>query len=154
MTTSTIELIAGLNAQQQPIVEQIDAHRLDEGLYQLARAPAFVKGLSRDDTIRHTPGEYTFTVTERSGNVTLQMYTKTPKRLAERLAPLDKLGAQLDGQFERLLVYSIHVSCGFNAIEAIINPVVTEPDMWVYGNVYDLDDGSPLNWWQSILAPQ
>jgi hypothetical protein len=56
-----------------------------------------------------------------------------------------------------MLVYSIHVSCGFNTIEELLNRVLgTDGEsLWVYGNVYDPVDGqTPLNWWQALLKPE
>jgi chitodextrinase len=53
------------------------------------------------------------------------------------------------------LVYSIHVSSGFTAIETILNDNIQgDTAVWFYGNVYDPASGEPLNWWQSILAPE
>ncbi len=69
---------------------------------------------------------------------------------------LEKLGGDLDIKEARALVYSIHVSCGFNVIEGILNDILSsQPDLaWLYGNVYDPDSGEPLDWWQPILAPE
>ena len=56
-----------------------------------------------------------------------------------------------------MLVYSIHVSCGFSAIENILNEFVGRDGQsaWMYGNVYDPADGeTPLNWWQDLLKPE
>ncbi len=80
------------------------------------------------------------------------------KSLGENLTPqLEKLGGEQDLETERMLVYSIHVSCGFKTIEEILNQHVGEKtgSMWQYGNVYDPADGeTPLNWWIDILKPQ
>ena len=63
---------------------------------------------------------------------------------------LEKLGGSLDLQTERALVYSIHVSIGFQTIEKLFNDACGDnPDtVWYYGNVYDPEDGiTPLEWW-------
>ena len=53
----------------------------------------------------------------------------------------------------RLLIYSVHVSLGFAAIEALLNAAMDEQSAWFYGNVYDPADGTtPLNWWLEVLA--
>jgi hypothetical protein len=70
---------------------------------------------------------------------------------------LEKMGGDLDLETARMLVYSIHVSCGFNTIEELLNRVLgTDGEsLWVYGNVYDPVDGqTPLNWWQALLKPE
>ncbi len=56
-----------------------------------------------------------------------------------------------------MLVFSIHVSCGFETIEKIMEETVGRDadSTWMYGNVYDPADGStPLNWWQELLKPE
>jgi hypothetical protein len=67
------------------------------------------------------------------------------------------LGGDLDLETPRMLVYSIHVSCGFNTIEDILNRAVGNDGQsaWLYGNVYDPADGqTPLNWWLDLLKPE
>jgi hypothetical protein len=78
--------------------------------------------------------------------------------LADALTPeFEKLGGELDVETPRMLVYSIHVSCGFSTIEDLLNQHVGRDadSTWMYGNVYDPVDGqTPLNWWQDILKPE
>ncbi len=154
MTDTTIELLAGLDPQQQHIIEMLPVTELEQGQYRLLKSPAFVKSLASGDTIAHIPGTYTFTIIERSGNLCVRVLSKTPELMTQKLADFEKLGANLDTKSARMLVYSIHVSCGFEAIEACLNKACGPEDLWVYGNVYDPSDNTPLNWWQAILAPQ
>jgi hypothetical protein len=69
---------------------------------------------------------------------------------------LEKLGGDLDVSESRVLVYSIHVSCGFKVIEQLLDDTLAayKDVAWLYGNVYDPESGEPINWWQPILAPE
>lgn len=150
-----IELFAGLDAQGQAIVERMPVRISDDDSCQLVKSPAFVKGIASGDTVKLTPGSQEFELIERSGNLCIRVYSRgSIESLSETLvAELEKLGGELDTENERMLVFSIHVSCGFSAIEKVLNEFVDgQSSVWMYGNVYDPQDGStPLNWWQSIL---
>lgn len=105
------------------------------------------------------PETWEFDLVQRSGNLSIRVYSRTDiQALNELLTPaLEKLGGELDRETPRMLVYSIHVSCGFDAIESILNRYVgqDEQNTWIYGNVYDPTDGvTPLNWWQDLLKPE
>jgi Domain of unknown function (DUF4265) len=154
-----IELFAGMGAKGNPIVEKLRVRELDNGHLQLVQSPAFVKGLASGDVIRCDSPTQEFEIVQRSGNLSLRIFSRgdiTP--LLEALTPeLEKLGGELDIETPRVLVYSIHVSCGFSVIENILNRYVTKDanSSWMYGNVYDPIDGhTPLNWWQEILKPE
>ena len=60
-----------------------------------------------------------------------------------------KLGGTLDGLDSKVVVYTIPVTAGFEAVEKELNEVVSifEGAEWYYGNVYDQDGVTPLNWW-------
>jgi hypothetical protein len=61
-----------------------------------------------------------------------------------------QLGGSQDGAIERGLAFTIPVSAGFAAVEAVFNAWVAEHAGWEwhYGNVYDPADGvTPLGWW-------
>jgi cytochrome b561 len=69
---------------------------------------------------------------------------------------LELLDGSLDQQTLRLLVYSIHVSIGFQTLEILLDRIIGQfpGTVWYYGNVYDPADGvTPLDWWQEFLAP-
>ena len=69
---------------------------------------------------------------------------------------IELLDGILDIETPRLLVYSIHVSIGFQAIEILLDRISGQfaGTLWYYGNVYDPADGvTPLDWWQEFLAP-
>ena len=154
-TPTTIELLAGRTGEGKAIVERLPVSIEPNDTCRLLRSPAFAAGAARDDvlTINRATGQYE--VVSRAGNLAVRVYgpLARAKWVDALTAELEKLGGQLDEQSPRLRVYSIHVSCGFDAIEALMESHVTAPATWQYGNVYSLDDGvTPLNWWQSILT--
>ncbi len=154
-----IEMFAGVGPDGQPIVEKLPVRELDTGNLQLVRSPAFVKGVASGDFLRCDPQTRDITLVQRSGNLSIRVFARDRiEQLADRLTPeLEHLGGELDLHNERMLVYSIHVSCGFDAIEAILKPAIEAygESAWLYGNVYDPTDGeTPLNWWQELLKPE
>jgi hypothetical protein len=154
-----IELFAGLRPDGQPMIEKLSVRELDNGDLQLVRSPAFVKGLASGDIIRCSADRREFEIIQHSGNLSVRVFSRQDiSALADRLtAELEKLGGELDMETPRMLVYSIHVSCGFSAIEAILNREINTAgdSAWLYGNVYDPTDGeTPLNWWQELLKPE
>jgi hypothetical protein len=154
-----IEIFAGLNAQGHPAVEKLPVRELEDGTLELVRSPAFIKGLAHGDIIKFQPQTGQFEIVQHSGNLSVRVFSRGPiEPLAETLnSGLEKLGGELDVDTPRMLVYSIHVSCGFSAIEEILNRAIAQhPDsQWMYGNVYDPQDGqTPLNWWQKVLQPE
>lgn len=153
-----IEIFAGLNAAGEPFVEKLPVRELEGGEWQLVRSPAFVKGLASGDRIRFDPQTRQFELVQHSGNLSVRVFSRGDlQALAEVLTPeLEKLGGELDLETPRMLVYSIHVSCGFTAIEQLLDQAIGQSGehAWVYGNVYHPEDGTPLNWWQSLLQPE
>jgi hypothetical protein len=154
-----IELFAGMGPKGTPIVEKLPVRELDNSQLQLVQSPAFVKGLASGDVIRCDSPTQEFDIVQRSGNLSIRIFSRDDiTHLLEALTPeLEKLGGELDLETPRMLVYSIHVSCGFAAIENILNQHVGKDgnSNWMYGNVYDPIDGqTPLNWWHDILKPE
>lgn len=163
MTTALqiIELFAGTNPDGEPVVERLQVRVNEDDSVQLVRSPAFIKGIASGDTIkvnREDPEKPSFELIKRSGNLAVRVFCRGDStKLSDQLTPqLEKLGGELDMESPRLLVYSIHVSCGFEQIEKILNSVCDGANsVWYYGNVYDPVDGqTPLNWWQDILKPE
>jgi hypothetical protein len=67
---------------------------------------------------------------------------------------IESIGGWLDGGVDGhagcLLILTIPASVGFEKIESVMAIVSSRFSMekWMYGNVYDVRDGStPLNWW-------
>lgn len=151
-----IELYAGTNPAGQPVVEKVPMELREDGDYQLHKSPCFIRGLARGDVVKVDKAKGSFDIVRRSGNLCIRVIAREDiQTLANDLSPiLEKLGGQLDFSNDRMLVFSIHVSCGFQAIEQALNDHVGEENesIWMYGNVYDPKDGvTPLNWWQEIL---
>lgn len=158
-STSVIEMFAGTQADGSPVAERIQVVEADDESFVLVRSPAFIKGLAKGDQISFDNDDKSFELIKRSGNLCIRVFAREDiEQLAEDMTPeFDKLGGELDFESPRMLVYSIHVSCGFDAIEKILNEHICEDSnsMWLYGNVYDPKDGvTPLNWWHDILKPQ
>jgi hypothetical protein len=62
----------------------------------------------------------------------------------------ESLGGRLDGGYSRMLVLTIPLAAGFDAVAAAFDDAVRRHpgSAWLYGNVYDPSDGiTPLNWW-------
>ncbi len=154
-----IEVFAGTGADGQPVAERLQVRVNEDKTCQLVKSPAFVKGIASGDTIRFLPDSREFDIVKRSGNLCIRVFSRENiTALGEELTPeLEKLGGELDIETPRMLVYSIHVSCGFQTIEKLLNEHIDEDTgcAWIYGNVYDPRDGqTPLNWWQEILKPE
>ncbi|WP_439134786.1 DUF4265 domain-containing protein [Pseudomaricurvus sp.] len=152
-----IELFAGIGADGKPVAERLQVIIHEDNSCQLVKSPAFVKGIASGDLIKLEKGDEAFTLLKRSGNLSIRVFCRDDSsQLVDDLTPpLEKLGGELDIETPRMLVYSIHVSCGFQQIESILNGVASDDVAWMYGNVYDPNDGvTPLNWWQDILKPE
>jgi len=165
-----IELIAGHNPEGQPIVEKLPVRVLEHegmeqmtaekkaelGQFQLVKSPAFIKGLASGDCINYLSEARDFKLVKRSGNLCIRVFCRgNIANLSDALSPqLEKLGAEHDTETERMLVFSAHVSLGFNAIEKILNDHIGEENdsIWMYGNVYQDDGQTPLNWWQEVVG--
>jgi hypothetical protein len=160
----TIDLIAGRHPNGELVIEKLLVNpQAEVRSFQLLRSPVFVRGIARADVIQQLEKPAgAFKVLRHSGNLCLRIFSKESfetSRLAALeqalTSELEKLGGDLDVKETKVLVYSIHVSCGFSAIEKILSDQLSnyQDVAWFYGNVYDPESGEPLNWWQSILAP-
>lgn len=147
-----IEMFAGYNPAGQPVAEKLRAVETDQG-FQLVRSPAFIKGLAKGDVIKLDQQTGEFEIVRRSGNLCVRVFSQQDSAGFEEAltSELEKLGGELELSSPRLLIYALHVSLGFEAIEAILNRHLPETAQWLYGNVYDPQDGqTPLNWWLEL----
>ena len=154
---SIIEMYAGTGPDGLPVAEKLQVRVRDDDACQLVRSPAFVKGIASGDIVKLDKGSGQFELQERSGNLCLRVYSREDTTaINEAITPsLEKLGGELDIETPRMLVYTIHVSCGFEAIEKIFDKAMVNGSQWAYGNVYSPEDGeTPINWWTDILKPQ
>ncbi len=157
----TISLVAGYRNDGEPVLEKlvVEAMAPASKEYRLLKSPAFVRSLAAGDRIRYpadNPAGYE--LIKRSGNLCIRVLRKEGiEEVANILSPeLELLDGTLDLQSPRVLVYSIHVSIGFQNIEILLDRVIGQfpGTVWYYGNVYDPADGvTPLDWWQEFLAP-
>ena len=150
-----ISLYAGKHPDGQDVAEQIRVKLTDNKTYRLVASPAFVAGLAAGDEISYNVDDNSFELLSHSGNLAIRIFARTKMdEMKDNLsAALEKLGGELDFSNERMLIFSIHVSCGFKEIEDILNRHVGEKthSAWMYGNVYDPTDGTtPLNWWLDL----
>ena len=161
----TIELIAGRHPNGELVVEKVLINpQSEENSYQLLKSPLFVRGIARADVIQSLDKpKGAFKIIKHGGNLCLRVFSKEDfnttdlSSLEQGLtSEIEKLGGDLDIKEPKALVYSIHVSCGFNVIEKMLDDALSsyEDVAWFYGNVYDPETAEPLNWWQPILAPE
>jgi hypothetical protein len=165
-----IQLYAGTRPDGEPVYEKVaviaaaeaesaqDAGVSVGGSYQLLHSPGFVRGLARGDSFTLISSKAgSFEVTQRSGNLAVRVYSKMPSQsLDAALTPqVNQLDGRRDVMSENLLVYSIGVTAGFEAIEAVFDQALSgsADASWNYGNVYDEHTGQALNWWLRKPAP-
>ena len=153
----TIELpfLAGINESDEPVFESLEVEFMGNWPQhvRLMKSPLLTKNLAAGDILRLlNPNTTEYELIKRSGNLCLRFFGKRQlNELEESLSSkLEKLGGCLDLQTPYALVYTIHVSIGFQTIEKTIDTVCKDyPEVvWYYGNVYDPEDGrTPLEWW-------
>ena len=136
--------------------ETLPAAALGGGRYRLLASPGFVEGLAAGDELElDTSVPRGYRVLRRGGNLCVWFYhaeslsegsaaTADVRRVAE------SLGGHLDGGYSRMLVLTIPLTAGFDAVARAFDDAVQRHhgSAWLYGNVYDPSDGmTPLNWW-------
>lgn len=156
-TSERLELpfLAGINPAGEPVFESLEVELVEdsEDEVRLVRSPLLTRNLAAGDKLKVIDvASAEYELVRRSGNLSIRVFrVHQLQALAESLtARIEKLGGSLDGQTDRALVYSIHFSIGFQAIEDLLGEACRDyPDtVWYYGNVYDPDDGTtPLQWW-------
>lgn len=157
----TLDLIAGYRSDGEAIMERVSVEALTDTRdeYRLCKSPGFLRGLASGDRIRFPArNEAGYELLRRSGNLCIRVLRKDDlESVALALTPeIELLDGSLDQQTPRLLVYTIHVSTGFQTLELLLDRIVGQHPgtVWYYGNVYDPADGvTPLDWWQEFLAP-
>jgi hypothetical protein len=154
-----IELLANItNGEEQ--FELVPATRIAANRYRIAASPGFAPGAATGDEIELNQSRRgRFTVVKRGGNVCVQLFLRTEKadrsRVTEMISErVRAIGGWLDGGKDgptsHLLIFTVPVTAGFDAIEDTMDAVAAgfPVDQWMYGNVYDTKDGlTPLNWW-------
>lgn len=151
-----IELVAEIRDGKR-VYESVPAVRIGENRYRLLHSPGFAPGAASGDEIEVDQSEVSgFRVVKHSGNLCVQLFLSKCdcEERTTIVGIVESVGGWLDGGYDdpagTLLVFTIPVSSGFDAIEAAMIRIAAEcaVDRWLYGNVYDMRDGvTPLNWW-------
>jgi hypothetical protein len=107
----------------RPLKEPVHAAEVGPGVFRLRYAPGLAQGIAAGDEFRLVGEDGAFEVTRRGGNLAVQVFSTGPvaavrAELAARVAPL---GGTLDGAIERGLSFTVPVSAGFPAVEAVFN---------------------------------
>ena len=151
---STIELAVGKNRDGSPFIESILVDVLGENRYRVVASPGLAEGMAAGDEIELAPDEpLGYRILKRGGNISVQFlwHEGDIKQCLRDMEPkAEAIGGRIDGETERLLVFTIPASAGFPAIEKIFLDAKKQYPgcVWMYGNVYDPADGkTPLNWW-------
>ncbi|TRV79529.1 DUF4265 domain-containing protein [Streptomyces sp. 130] len=146
----TIRLLAGKKTSGEPVFEEVPVEELTPpGEYRLLASPGLVLGVACGDVVRvdSTTGE--FDVLLRGGNLCIQLYGPPP--VGDSVAQaIESLGGWRDGRASKLTVFTLPAVRGFSEVENVLNSVAEENSgvEWFYGNVYEKDGVTPLNWWK------
>ena len=158
MTTTELPFFAGIDEDEQPVFESVKVEILDPARHtvRLLHSPVFARNLASGDHVRViNPAAAEYELERRSGNLCVRVMRRNNiEAVAHELVPaLEKLGGKLDVQTDSALIFSVHFSIGFTAIEELLNKACEQHSetVWYYGNVYDPNDGvTPLKWWQDF----
>lgn len=136
--------------------EAIPAEPLGGNRFRLAVSPGMLEGLAAGDEIEVDETERLgYRILRRSGNLCVWFYFGEPVHelhpgVRALATEVEAIGGWLDGGYSRLVVFTIPVASGFEAVEDVLDfaAALHPGSMWLYGNVYDQSDGStPLGWW-------
>ncbi len=124
--------------------------------FKLLYSPGVVEGVAKGDVIELSNTDPKgFSVVRRSGNLCVWFYFPKPGINrgpdGDRVrAAVERSGGVCDGGGNTHLIFSVPVSSGFVAVEALFDGLVMQypGSSWLYGNVYDpWNDLKPLEWW-------
>jgi len=152
-----LEVLAGYRPDGQPVIERLEAYSIEgQDHFRVQKSAAFAPTIAKDDLIELTTDQGNYRIHQHSGNLAIKIFSKSDTSGWQEplTAALEKMGASIDRLTPRMMVASIHVSVGFNTIEAMMDKQVGGNDalMWQYGNVYDPKTGEPLNWWNDLQS--
>ena len=137
--------------------EMLPVAELGDGRYRLLASPGFVEGLAAGDEFELDPdAPLGHRVIRRGGNLCVWFYhseplSETSTVTADVRLTAESLGGRLDGGYSRMLVLTIPIAAGFDAVARTFDEAVRRhaASSWLYGNVYDPADGvTPLDWWR------
>ncbi|GKQ37231.1 DUF4265 domain-containing protein [Streptomyces sp. A012304] len=140
-----VESDDGVKAQ-----ERVKVMPLGDDRYKVLLSPGFFQGIAAGDEIKLAHEPPRVDILARGGNVCVQCFHQSVsmEALDELKRGISQLGGRVDGELENLVVLTIPVSAGFEAIESVMANLPDQGVEWMYGNVYDPDSGEPLGWWE------
>jgi hypothetical protein len=127
-----------------------------DGRYLLLASPGFIEGIAAgDEFVLDASAAGGHRVLRRGGNLCVWFYHAEPVdesgvATADIRLVAESLGGRLDGGYSHMLVLTVPLAAGFDAVAAAFDAAVRRHagSAWLYGNVYDPSDGmTPLNWW-------
>jgi hypothetical protein len=158
MANTQIKLLVD-SSGDSPVYEMVPAEEIGPRRYRISSSPGFAAGVASGDEIELDSFEKRgFRVVRRSGNICVQIFFSRLLKDEDNavVARMRSVGGWLDGGMElsqqpgRLLIFTIPARVGFASIERLMSEICTgyHVDRWMYGNVYDDDGQTPLNWWR------
>jgi hypothetical protein len=140
--------------------EVAEVERVGQNQYRLLYSPGVVEGVAKGDVIELSDADPKgFRIIRRSGFLCVWFYFKEagtnrgPDGNRVRAA-VEQFGGVCDGGGNTHLIFSIPVSFGFPAVEALFNDLAGQNpgSTWLFGNVYDpWNDFGPLGWWEEAM---
>lgn len=137
-----------------PFHEELLVEAQSNGQFSLLRSPAFAQGLAAGDVfvLDHQKRPI---LRSRGGNLAVQVFDRAGVAWVRSFIEADivGLGGTVDGESAQVIVLTVPVTAGFEAIEAVLNRIPSKSPSahWYFGNVYDPADGvTPLNWWRDV----
>lgn len=137
--------------------EVLEVEPVGSNQCRLLHSPAYVEGVAGGDVIELDQSlRAGFRVIARARNLAVILSFERPEdKTSAQTKRLEKsiqsIGGVVDGGPARVLVLTVPVSSGFQAVESLLTAFTREVAgaTWWYGNVYEAGDPSrPLNWWK------
>jgi len=154
----TVRLLAALKESGQPVLEEVPVEVLGPNQYRLLASPGILDGLASGDTFTVDPASHVYRVEEHGGNLCVQVWypgLDLAGRVDAELVPgVARLGGTLDGREQELSSFTIPLSAGMPAIEALFDAWVDRADgaTWSFGNAYEDDGNTLLPWLAEALG--
>ena len=141
----------GINQNAREPIHVLETGNAREFIVQYS--PGFIQGIAAGDVIEVEYGSVNFNVVKRSGNICIQLFRRNSIDVV--MSCLDdefkKIEGRLDGKIDCACVYTVNLqNYGFEKIESVLSDIMQKELVheWIYGNVYEIDGITPLNWWQ------
>jgi Domain of unknown function (DUF4265) len=154
----TVRLLATLKESGQPVFEEVPVDVLGPNRYRLLASPGILDGLAAGDVFTVDPISHLYRVHERGGNLCVQVWypgLDLAGRVDAELVPaVVAMGGTLDGREQELSSFTIPLSAGMASIETLLNDWVDHADgaTWSFGNAYEEDGVTPLDWLTEALG--